>query len=128
MARAFTILSTPGCPNVTVLQERLAAALARCGGPASEVSLEQITDPAEASRRGFHGSPALLLSMASTSLLPPDSATGFACRTYRTEMGVEGAPSVEQLVAVLERLLGEGVQLMEVPPVPAGYDRSISRA
>ncbi|MDA8295241.1 MAG: thioredoxin family protein [Actinomycetota bacterium] len=105
MARKITILSTPGCPNVTVLQERLADALARSGGPAPTVIVEEITDPTEASRRGFHGSPALLLDGVD-AFATSDSPTGFACRTYRTETGIQGAPSVEQLVIALAN--GEG--------------------
>jgi hypothetical protein len=105
MARTITILSTPGCPNVTVLQERLADALTRSGGLAPKVGVEEITDPADVSSRGFHGSPALLLDGVD-AFATADSPTGFACRTYSTETGIQGAPSVEQLVTALAN--GEG--------------------
>lgn len=105
MAPTVTIVHTPGCPHVAVLRERLATAVSRVGGTVPQVRLEEIADPDDAARRGFHGSPALLVDGVD-AFAGPDAPTGFACRTYRTETGVEGAPSVEQLVAALTD--GEG--------------------
>ena len=100
MADTITILHTPGCPNVALLRQRLADALARLPGPAPRVVVEEVADPDEADRRGLQGSPALLVDGVDpfTSTVTPPA---FACRTYRTETGVEGAPSVDQIVVAL---------------------------
>lgn len=100
MAPMITIVHTPGCPHAALLSERLATAVSRVGGRPARVTVEEIADPDDAVRRGFHGSPALLVDGVDAFAGPADPI-GFACRTYGTETGVEGAPSVEQLVAVL---------------------------
>ena len=100
MADTITILHTPGCPNVDLVRQRLADALARFPGPAPQVVIEEVADPDEAGRRRFHGSPALLVDGVDP-FAGPETPAAFACRTYRTETGVEGAPSVEQIVAAL---------------------------
>lgn len=100
MAQKLTILHVPGCPNAAVLEARLADALVRTATPAAQVTVEEIADPEEATRRGFHGSPALLVDGVD-AFAGPDAPAGFACRTYRTEMGLESAPSVAQIVAAL---------------------------
>lgn len=100
MARTITILHTPGCPNAALARRRLADALTHVAGPPPVVTVEEIGDPAEATRRGFHGSPAVLIDGVDP-FAAPGSTPGFACRTYRTDAGIEGAPSVDQLVAAL---------------------------
>ena len=105
MADTITILHTPGCPNVALVRQRLADALARFPGPAPQVVIEVVADPDEASRRDFHGSPALLVD-GIDPFAGPETPAAFACRTYRTETGVEGAPSVDQIVAALTAGVG----------------------
>ncbi len=100
MADTITILHTPGCPNVALLRQRLTDALTRFPGAAPHVMDEEIADPDQAGRRGFHGSPALLVDGVDP-FAGPETPSAFACRTYRTETGVEGAPSVDQIVAAL---------------------------
>ena len=100
MAETITILHTPGCPNVALLRQRLADALARTPRAAPRVVVEEVADPGEAGRRGFHGSPALLID-GTDPFAAPASPPAFACRTYRTGAGIEGAPSVDQIVAAL---------------------------
>lgn len=100
MADTITILHTPGCPNVALVRQRLADALARFPGPAPRVAVEEIASPDEADRRDFHGSPALLVD-GIDPFAGPETPAAFACRTYRTETGIEGAPSVDQIVTAL---------------------------
>ena len=100
MAHTITILHAPGCPNVALVRQRLADALARLPGPAPRVVVEEVADPDDASRRRFQGSPALLVD-GTDPFAAPASPPAFACRMYRTEIGVEGAPSVDQIVAAL---------------------------
>ena len=128
MARTITILHTPGCPNAALAGQRLAEALTRIAGPAPQVTVEEVADPDEAARRGFHGSPALPVDRVD-AFAPSRSLPAFACRTYRTEAGVDGAPSVDQLVAaVLVRSLPDiyGLrveQLAALPPTGDTYYR-----
>jgi hypothetical protein len=100
MARSITIVHTPGCPNVAVMRQRLVQALASRAVPAPPVTIEEVDDPEDAVRRRFHGSPALLIDGVD-AFAGPDSPIGFACRTYRTETGIDGAPSVDQIIAAL---------------------------
>ena len=100
MAETITVLHTPGCPNVALLRQRLADALTHVPGPAPQVVVEEVADPDEANRRSFHGSPTLLVDGVDP-FAGPETPPAFACRTYRTETGIEGAPSVDQIVAAL---------------------------
>lgn len=100
MARTITVVHTPGCPNVALVRQRVADALARLTGADPEVVVEEIADPDKAVRRDFHGSPTLLVD-GIDPFADAGSPAAFACRTYRTEAGIEGAPSVDQIAAVL---------------------------
>lgn len=100
MTTQITIQHTPGCPNVALARQRVEAAVGQLDGPAPAVSVEEIPDPDEATRRGFYGSPTLLFdgvdAFARKNVTP-----AFACRTYDTDIGPDGAPSVRQVLAVL---------------------------
>ncbi len=100
MVKTITVLHTPDCPNVALVRQRLADALARLAGPVPEVVVEEVADPDDGARRNFHGSPSLLLDGVDP-FAGPETPAAFACRTYRTETGVEGSPSVDQIVAAL---------------------------
>lgn len=100
MAETITVLHTPGCPNVTVAIQRLSEAIGRLPGPAPRVTVEEIADADEARRRKFSGSPTVLIDGVDP-FAGPESSPAFACRRYLTESGVEGAPSVDQIVAAL---------------------------
>jgi hypothetical protein len=100
MVRTITILHTPGCPNAALARHRVERALARLRGPVPEIVVEEIANPDEAAERRFHGSPSLLFD--GVDVFPtPASPAAFACRVYRTENGIEGAPSIEQIAAAL---------------------------
>ena len=100
MVKAITILHIPGCPNVPLIRQRLADALTRVAGPAPHVTVVEVADPDDAARRHFHGSPALLID-GIDPFADPDGPPAFACRTYRTGAGMEGAPSIDQIVIAL---------------------------
>ena len=63
-----TVLAVPDCPNVMLLEERLAQVLQ--GRRDVTVSRQVIPDQGEAARRGMHGSPTILV----------DGVDPFACR------------------------------------------------
>jgi hypothetical protein len=99
----LTVLAVPGCPNVPVLQDRLAAVL---GGRAGvSVSHQVICDEDEAARWGMRGSPTLLIDGADPFAelgQPP----GISCRLYRDDEGrISGAPSAGQLHRAIEQAL-----------------------
>lgn len=94
------VLHVPDCPNTAVLTARLAESLTGRG----DVVIEQhvIRVPSEAALRGMTGSPTLLIDG-----VDPFAAAGLApsvsCRLYIDDAGaVSGAPSLEQLHAVLD--------------------------
>ena len=97
----LTVLAVAGCPHATLMEERLAAALA--GGPPAVVIRRVITDPEEAARADLHGSPTILID-GSDLFAAPGQAASMSCRLYDNGSGrLEGAPSVGQLRRALGR-------------------------
>jgi hypothetical protein len=97
----LTVLAVPDCPNASVLQQRLAGLVV--GRPGVTVARRDITDLAEAARRGMHGSPTLLID-GRDPFAVPGTVPAVACRLYRGENGrVEGAPAISALRQVLEQ-------------------------
>jgi Alkylmercury lyase len=99
----LTVLAVPGCPNVPVLKDRLAAVL---GGRAGvSVSHQVIFDEDEAARWGMRGSPTLLIDGADP-FAEPGQPPGMSCRLYRDDDGKAlGAPSAGQLRDAIEQAL-----------------------
>ena len=91
----------PDCPNWQVAARHLEEALAALGLPPGDVRLRLVADPEEAERIGFRGSPTILVDGRD----PFDGGVPgtFACRSYLTEEGRRGAPSVDQLAAALRQ-------------------------
>lgn len=90
----ITVLAVADCPNLPVVRERIAAALA---GQAVPVDLVEVSDEAGAARWGMTGSPTVLLNG-----VDPFAAAGarpsLSCRLYRDADGsTDGAPSVADL-------------------------------
>ena len=69
-------------------------------GRAAVVVEHVITDPAEAATAGMRGSPTILIDGHDPFETPADEPS-FSCRLFRTDRGLEGAPSVEDLVEAL---------------------------
>jgi hypothetical protein len=88
-----------GCPSWRVAEERLRSALVAVGLDPS-ISHEEISTLEEAERVGFIGSPTILIN--GRDPFRHDAAVpGLACRRYSTDRGIDGAPSVAQLVDAL---------------------------
>jgi hypothetical protein len=93
------VLTVPGCPNGPVLTQRLAAVLG--DHPEVPVVRRSVTDAEEATRRGMHGSPTLLID-GRDPFADPDTPPSLSCRLYPAPDGTrQGAPSVEDLRRVL---------------------------
>lgn len=88
------------CPNWQLADERLALALAQIGRPDAVVEYEVIDTVEKAELHGFHGSPTFQFDGAD----PFDDGkmlVALTCRRYVTETGMQGAPTVQQLVDAL---------------------------
>jgi len=94
------LLFSPDCPNWFVADERLREALALAGRDDVRVEHRQVTTAEQAEAAGFRGSPTVL-SDGRDPFAAPGAPTGLSCRVFRTEAGLGGAPTVEQLLAVL---------------------------
>ena len=69
----LTVLAVPDCPNVVLLDERLAQVLE--GRRDVSVSQQVIAGQDEAARRGMHGSPTILVDGVDTFAEPGQSAS-----------------------------------------------------
>jgi hypothetical protein len=97
----ITVLHVEGCPHLELARQRVAEALTETG-TAAEVNLEVVATAQQAAERGFNGSPTILVD--GTDPFPaPDEPVGLACRLFHTDEGMQGAPTVSQLAAVLTR-------------------------
>jgi hypothetical protein len=95
-----TLLYIDGCPNWEVAGERLREALARAGRDHVRVEHRLVTTAEQADAARFRGSPTVLVN-GQDPFADPDAPTGLSCRVFRGEAGLTGAPTVEQLLAVL---------------------------
>ncbi len=96
----ITLLYFEGCPNWKVADQRLATIAAE--RPDITVTHRLVESIEEAERLGFHGSPSILVD-GEDAFADAATAVGLSCRVYRTPEGPAGAPTVEQLQAVLAR-------------------------
>ena len=94
----ITLLYFEECPNWKVVDERLGV-LARELGDIT-VTRHRVETTEEADRTGFRGSPSIVVDGVDV-FAGPGSAVGLSCRMYRTPDGYDGAPTLEQLRAVL---------------------------
>lgn len=99
----MSLLHFDGSPNRMVAEKRLRAALTRTGWADAAIEDRTVTTPEEAERLPFRGSPTVLID-GRDPFLGRAAPVGLSCRVYRTDNGLTGAPSVEQLVAALGRV------------------------
>ena len=93
------LLYFDGCPHWELADGRLGEALEALG---IHVDVEKIlvTTPEQADEWSFRGSPSILVD-GQDPFAEPDAPVGLSCRLYRTPDGVQGSPTVDQLVQVL---------------------------
>lgn len=87
------------CPNWRIADDHLRQALGRLGMTA-EIVHELVETPEDAVRLEFRGSPSVLVD-GRDPFIDQAGPVGLTCRVYRTEHGMQGAPSIEQLLVVL---------------------------
>ena len=96
----ITVLYVEDCPHVLLACQRVAEALDRAGVTA--VATQRLVHgDTDGLWTGFRGSPTILVD--GIDPFPTDLAAGLSCRLYPGEAGVQGAPTVDQLVEVLAR-------------------------
>ena len=115
----LTVLAVPGCPNVALLEERLACVL----GSRRDVTVSRhvIADEREAARRGMHGSPTILVDGADP-FAGPGQAASVSCRCTGTATGGLAAP---RRWASCARPSGSQPVLRRLHPARTGWMRSV---
>ena len=94
-AMELTVLAVPDCPNLTLLEQRLAQVTE--GRRDLTITRQVITDQDQAARWQMHGSPTLLVD-GTDPFAEPEEPASLSCRLYRDGNGqVDGAPSASQL-------------------------------
>jgi hypothetical protein len=92
-----TLLYFDGCPNWTTADVRLRALGNELG---ITIERQKVETPEEAEAIGFRGSPTILVD-GRDPFAQGDEPVGLSCRIYQTPEGPAGAPTTEQLMAVL---------------------------
>jgi hypothetical protein len=90
-----------GCPNWQTGHERLQEAIWRVGRDLFVIEAHRIASHDHAVAERFPGSPTFHIQ-GRDLFADPAAPFGVACRLYSTPQGLAGAPTVEQLVHVLE--------------------------
>lgn len=93
------LLTVPDCPNRTVARERIAAALARSDRHAT-VRERVIDTHDDAVTSGMQGSPTILINGVDP-FANGSHAPSISCRLYAVDGGVDGSPSIDQLVGAV---------------------------
>lgn len=96
------LLYFDGCPNWMLARDRLVEAVRAVGADPDEIRMEAVETPEEAERLQFRGSPSILID-GSDPFAAPGSPVGLACRRFQTDAGMQGSPSIDQLVAAIRR-------------------------
>jgi hypothetical protein len=96
----ITLQYFDGCPNWRVAEERLRAALTDAGAEGATLTLERVETHDQALHLGFRGSPTVLID-GRDLFADGRGDIGLACRVYATPQGLQGAPTLDQLRAVL---------------------------
>ena len=94
----ITLLYFEDCPHWKVADQRLTALSTERRD--IRVTRHLVETPEEAERTRFHGSPSIQIDGVDV-FAEPGTEIGLSCRRYLTPEGYEGAPTTEQLRAVL---------------------------
>jgi hypothetical protein len=95
------LLYFDGCPNWRVAAERVREALVRLGRADVPIVRTKVASVEEAAVGSFRGSPTILVD-GRDPFADPGAPVGLSCRVYVTDVGLAGAPTVDQLVEVLD--------------------------
>ncbi len=93
------VLHFDDCPNWQTLTELLSEAF-RLVEVEAAIEFVKVDTPELAEQWRFRGSPTLLVD-GEDPFLDENAPVGLSCRLYRTSVGFQGTPTLEQLVVVL---------------------------
>ena len=96
------LLVVPDCPHDAAAAELIATAVADTGVQA-QVTRTVVTSEDEARRRGFVGSPTILLN-GTDPFADPAARAAMACRLYSIPEGLRGVPALRDLRQALKRV------------------------
>ena len=96
-----SLLYLEDCPSWQVAEDRLTEALHLLGLPDQGVERLLIATDEEARAAHFRGSPTILIDGEDPFAGDDPPRFGLMCRVYRTDTGLAGSPSVDELVAAL---------------------------
>lgn len=99
-AATVELLYFDGCPNWRETHARLRLVLRQAGLAEDVLTLRRVETPEQAEQLRFRGSPTVLVNGVDP-FADPDAPVGLACRLYRTADGLQGSPSVAELLAAL---------------------------
>ncbi len=100
------LLYVPECPHRALARVHVERALARTGLSA-RVQEQEVRTSEEAARFGMRGSPTILID-GRDPFEAMAGSTALACRLYRGDTELAGAPTVGQLIEVLAAYGSEG--------------------
>ena len=95
------ILHIDECPNWEEAGARVRVAFDASGPTDTDLELTLLTSPKDAKAVVFAGSPTILLD-GIDALPSVGRISALACRVYRTETGLAGAPTVAQLSEAIQ--------------------------
>lgn len=94
------VLSIDDCPNSQTAVEEVRDALNLLGRTDVPVTERRITTAEEAAATAFAGSPTVLIN--GVDVVPGATPIGsLACRVYRTDTGMAGYPTAEQIAEAM---------------------------
>jgi len=93
------LLYFDGCPNWRETDQRLRQALLAAGVDVTPTYIK-VTSPEDAEQLSFRGSPTVLIDGVDP-FADASAPVGLSCRVFPTPDGLRGAPTVEQLAALL---------------------------
>lgn len=100
MVMHVSFLSIDDCPNADLGRQRLIEALETLDLDPSIVAYTTVDTTEQAERLLFRGSPSIFVD-GIDPFADKDTPVGLSCRIYRTEAGIEGAPSVAAILKTL---------------------------
>lgn len=98
-AMDIQLLYFDGCPNWLPFEQLLRDALTLIGSEV-RIAVVRVESPQEAERLQFRGSPSLLVN-GCDPFADPTAPVGLSCRVFSTPEGLQGTPTMDQLVAAL---------------------------
>jgi hypothetical protein len=96
-----TILYFDGCPHWRTAEARVREAVARLGRSDVVITRQRVLTGEQSDELPFRGSPTVLVDGRDPFPAPP-LPSGLSCRVWLPDAGFGGAPTVEQLMEVLD--------------------------